>query len=120
MMKQFELKPYQQALFDKISAGGFQAGELVVFSAGRQTGKSIYSSNLCQEVMYSGFVTVDQALVDNEPWYVIRTHSSDVAAWLRSQPKELRHEYSGNQYRYGNMFDVKENLYLLLSLKWQS
>ena len=120
MMKQFELTPYQQALFDKISAGGVRAGELMVLSAGRQTGKSIYSSNLCQEVMYSGFVTVDQALVDNEPWYVIRTHSSDVAAWLRSQPKELRHEYGGNQYRYGNMFDVKENLYLLLSLKWQS
>lgn len=119
MMKQFELKPYQQALFDKISAGGFQAGELVLFSA-RASGKSMYSSNLCQEVMYSGFVTVDQALVDDELWYVIRTHSSDVAAWIRSQPKELRHEYGGNQYRYGNMFDVKENLYLLLSLKWQS
>ncbi len=81
---------------------------------------SMYSSNLCQEIVVSSFVTVDHALVDNEPWYVIRTYSSDIAAWLRSYPSEQRHEYGGNQYRYGNMFDVRHDLYLLLTLRWQS
>jgi hypothetical protein len=43
-MKEFDLKPYQQALFDKISAGGLKPGELSIFSAGRQSGKSMLNA----------------------------------------------------------------------------
>lgn len=51
---------YQQALLDKVS-GGFQAGEMMLYSAGRNTGKShfyqkmllesIYNTNLCREIL---------------------------------------------------------------------
>lgn len=50
------------------------------------------------------------------PWYVIRTYNQQVAAWLRSHPQEQRAEYGGG--RHGNIFDVREDLYLVMSLKW--
>ena len=57
--------PFQQALYQKVMAGGFKRGEISIFSAGRQTGKSYlnslyggtgiktmyYSNNLCKEIL---------------------------------------------------------------------
>lgn len=52
--------PYQKDLWDKFANGGFKRGEMTLFSAGRQTGKStmymtmlknrIYNANLCKEI----------------------------------------------------------------------
>ena len=55
----FPLLSYQQALLDRLNQGGFKHGHLSLFSAGRQTGKSmlnayygkIYSNNLCKEIL---------------------------------------------------------------------
>jgi hypothetical protein len=52
--------PFQQALWDRLSQGGFKREEMTIFSAGRQTGKSMYmnlfktryySTNLCKEIV---------------------------------------------------------------------
>lgn len=36
-----------------ITSGGFKPGEMVIYSAGRGAGKSIYNTNLCKEIMLS-------------------------------------------------------------------
>ena len=45
---------FQQALLDKVS-GGFKAGQMMIISAGRMTGKSylnqLYGNNLCKEIL---------------------------------------------------------------------
>jgi hypothetical protein len=51
--------PYQQALWDKLSQGGFKQGQMTLYSAGRQSGKSYlnaylntwFQNNLCQEIV---------------------------------------------------------------------
>ena len=55
----YPLQPYQQALWDRLNQGGFKQGQLTLYSAGRQTGKSTYSqyvkqwygTNLCNEIL---------------------------------------------------------------------
>jgi hypothetical protein len=50
--------PFQQALYQKVMAGGFKHGELLVLAAGRQTGKStlnqyygkLFNNNPCKEI----------------------------------------------------------------------
>ena len=50
----YPLLPYQQALLDKVSEG-FKAGQMMIISAGRRTGKSylnqLYGNNLCKETL---------------------------------------------------------------------
>ena len=60
------IQPYQQALWDKLSQGGFNQGQMTLYTAGRRTGKSmlnayygstgvksLYYSNLCNEILLS-------------------------------------------------------------------
>ncbi len=50
-----ELLPYQQALLDKLNQGGIIQGQISLYSAGRQTGKSIlnawFQNNLRKEIL---------------------------------------------------------------------
>jgi hypothetical protein len=50
----YPYQPYQKALWDKISQGGFKQGQIAWYYSGRQTGKSmlnaIYDNNLCKEI----------------------------------------------------------------------
>jgi hypothetical protein len=55
----YPLQPFQQALYDKLSQGGFKQGQMSLYYSGRQTGKSmhnayygkIFSTNLCNEIL---------------------------------------------------------------------
>jgi hypothetical protein len=56
----FPFLSYQQALWDRLSQGGFKQGQIALHSAGRQTGKSMYmnllktryyGTNLCKEIV---------------------------------------------------------------------
>ena len=57
----YPLMSYQQAMLDKLNNGGFKRDEITIFSAGRQTGKSMYmnllktryyGTNLCKEIVF--------------------------------------------------------------------
>lgn len=54
----YPYRPYQKALWDKFTLGGFKQGQMTLYSSGRQTGKSmlnaIYNNNLCKEITLSG------------------------------------------------------------------
>lgn len=119
-MEAYDLKPYQQALLDKISAGGFKQGELMLFAAGRQTGKSMLNAmyGTMMEQSRPKFQITDQAEVDGATWYTV-TCVREVSAWIRTQPKELQHSHIDQNWTlYGNKFDMHENLYSILALKW--
>jgi hypothetical protein len=57
------IHPYQQALYNKLNQGDSKQGQMTLYSAGRQTGKSmlnayygklIYSNNFCKEITLTG------------------------------------------------------------------
>jgi len=51
----YPLQPYQQALLDKLRQGGFKHGQLTLYSAVQQTGRSnlnaFFQNNLCKEIL---------------------------------------------------------------------
>lgn len=46
-----ELKPWQQNIFDKIVSSGVKPGEMMIMSAGRQTGKSAFTAQAIDRLM---------------------------------------------------------------------
>ena len=125
MKATYELKPYQQALFDKMQAGGFEHGELAIFSAGRQTGKSMLSqwygpmTKLGFEPVSKPkpkFVINAKAEVDGATWYTVSC-TKEISEWLRSQPKEWHYEALAHGWVLPQ-FDIHEKLYTLLVLRW--
>ncbi len=56
--------------------------------------------------------------VDGVTWYVVRTYRSEIASWLREQPRWQHYEHGGDQYRHGHIFEMDEKLYTLLCLRW--
>ena len=57
----YPLQPFQQALWDQLSQGGFKQGQMTLYASVRQTGKSMYmnllktryyGTNLCKEIVF--------------------------------------------------------------------
>lgn len=117
-----KLYPYQQTIMDQITTG-YRPGKMILYTAGRQTGKSTYSQYVnqwqdMQEQPKCKIIT--QAEVDGKTWYTI-TCRMDVSIWLRENGIENIdwHEHiDGNWNIYRNMFDICEELYLMLVLKF--
>jgi hypothetical protein len=116
-----DLKPYQQTLYDKIQASGFKHGELMLVTAGRRSGKSMlnqmYGSMIATRLK---FEITDSAMVDDHQWYTIKCNK-DIAAWIREQPcknSEWYQHIGHNWTWYAEMFDVPEELYMMLILKF--
>jgi len=108
---------YQQALYNKLQTGGFKQGEIMLFAAGRQTGKSqlnqMYGSMMKPSPKFS---IRDQAQVDGDTWYTVSC-TKEVSKWLLTQPKELRSEELAHGWVLPQ-FDIHEKLYTMMSLKW--
>lgn len=117
-----DLKPYQQVLLDKLSTGGFKPSEMII-SVGRQTGKSYYYqySKQWQDMQEQPKCKIiAQAEVDGKTWYTIAC-CKDVSMWLRQNGIENIdwHEHiDGNWNVYRNMFDICEEFYMLVVLKF--
>ena len=64
------------------------------------------------------FQITDQAEVDGAIWYTV-TCVREVSDWIRTQPEELQHSHIDQNWTiYHNKFDLHENLYSILALKW--
>ena len=98
------------------STGGFKHGELMLFTAGRQTGKSMYYSYNAQKIRNTKFSITAKAEVDGATWYTVSC-TPEVSAWLRSQPKEWQYEALAHGWVLPQ-FDIHEKLYTLLVLRW--
>jgi hypothetical protein len=51
----YPLQPFQQLLWDKVRQGGFKQGQMTLYSAVQQTGRSTlnawFQNNLCKEIL---------------------------------------------------------------------
>jgi len=102
------------------ATSGFKQGELMLFAAGRQTGKSMYDFNLKRLVMmkHPKFRIHNQAQVDGETWYTVGLNK-EVCEWLHTQSTELFHEYPGEIWTFSVYeYDIHEKLYTILALRW--
>lgn len=113
--------PFERALWDKISQGGFEPDELTIISAYayRQTGKSRLNSMYGMLMATSAHCVVDRAIVDGEQWYTIEVRGTGIIRWLREQEGAERdwHHTKDISGIY-NLLDIKETLYTLLVLRW--
>ena len=132
------IHPFQKALYDKISQGGFKPGEMPIISAGRQTGKSMlnqwFTNNLCKEIMLPGYPKTSIALKKLMPtykfsrtnWYVAEfywVHQAEVLAWCSQQfgPHPARPDAWSRWYnKYSEKIHFRdEKDYEWFVLKWQ-
>jgi len=119
-----ELKSYQQVFLDKIS-GGFKYGEMAIVASGRQTGKSSINQYIqqwhdMQEQLQPKCKIITQAEVDGETWYTIACHK-EVSMWIRDNGVENDswYEHIDAQWNlHKNMFDISEEFYMMVVLKF--
>ena len=111
-----EIKPYQQILWNKINEGGFNHGEIMLFSSGRQTGKSMLNQ-MYGTMSKQKFSKEASALVDGEQWYTVRVNDKALAAWVRTQSKKLVYDHTITSGPLFSLFDVHEKIYIMLGMK---
>jgi len=98
--------------------GGFKYGELMVFAAGRQTGKSMLDQ-MFRPMTQPNFKIQTQAQVDGVTWYTVFCRTYETAQWVRLQDRALWYEHINKNWSViHNTFDMHEKLYTLLALKW--
>jgi len=119
-----KLHDYQKDLLSKLD--GFKPGELMIISAGRQTGKSMFNlqAELYRKMMeeLTPYTKISTATVDGAPWYTIKCNSK-VSEFIRTQSGQDKrwHEHiDSNWYVHKNMFDINEELYIQVGLKFGS
>ncbi len=97
--------------FIDFESGGFKPGEFMIMQA-RRNGKSSY-----YYPMKLQFEKVDEAIVDGEQWYSVRTRrGSEAGNWLRKQDCAVE---NSTGWAFDSYFDVPEKIYTLLILKFQ-
>jgi ABC-type phosphate transport system ATPase subunit len=120
-----KLYPYQQALWDKLNQGGFKHGEMTLFTAGRQTGKSTLNQYLnqwfsMQEQQQPKYKIISSSEVDGKTWYTIACRK-DVSMWIRENSIENDSWYEHIDTKWTlhrNMFDISEELYMMVVLRF--
>jgi hypothetical protein len=113
------MHPYQQALYDKIIAGGFVPGEMTIISSYRRTGKSMLNQMYGKLIATPDHCVVEKAMVDGEQWYTVEVRGTGILRWLREQEgaQDDWHHTKDISGIY-NLVDIKETLYTLLVLRW--
>lgn len=64
-----------------------------------------------------GHKVVDTAQVDGKPWYTIRCNL-EISKWIRVQEGDWQEHLDQNWNVWANTFDLSEELYILLALKF--
>ena len=109
------LKYLQMEILKNVT-GGIHPGEMMVISAGRQTGKSYYNQMLMDQT--HSYRDVTHATVDDHEWYTVKCNK-ETAAWVRQQKKDMWYEHIDSNWTiYKNMFDIHERIYTMLQLKF--
>ncbi len=105
---------------------GFKHGEMTIISAGRQTGKSMYSQVVQEwtEMMSNkpAVEIIDRATVDGEQWYTVSCNKA-ASIWFRETHTDVEdklwHCHIDNNWQaFSNRYDMHEKLYTLLAMKF--
>ena len=94
--------------------------ELVIVSSGRQTGKSILYNQMFKVIMENPYTKLTTSNVDGNPWYTVKCNE-EVAAYIRAQSGQDNRWYEHidqNWYIHKNTFDVCEEIYIQIGLKF--
>ena len=119
------LVPWQKQTFDTMY-GGFKRGEMMTFASGRNTGKSMLTAamldNLCKEMamLTPPFEVLSTADVDGVPWYTVSCRK-EVSIWVRENGEEDREWYSHIDSRWmthRNVFDMSQEMFAMTKLRW--
>ena len=115
--------PWQKQTFDTVY-GGFMRGQLMTFASGRNTGKSMLTAtmlnNLCKEIIMPPFEVLSTADVDGAPWYTIACRK-EVSMWIRENGVEGSEWYShidGRWMIHHNIFDMSQEMLAMTKLRW--
>jgi hypothetical protein len=101
-------------IYKNITAG-IKSGEMMIISAGRQTGKSMYYQYMQELTPYT---VLESAMVDDAKWFTVKCNK-EVAAWLRTQPENMFYEHIDQNWMvYKNTLDIHEKIYTMLQLKY--
>jgi hypothetical protein len=110
---------WQRDLWTSLS--GSDPREMKIIMNGRNIGKSVMAQMWNQvflEPMKCEIIT--QAKVDNIQFYTVKC-SKPIADWVRQQPRENDDWYQHidqNWYVDMTMFDISEEFYMMLKLRW--
>lgn len=115
-----KLEPWQKNLLNKLN--NRTPSELVIFKTGRNVGKSYYYNQYMQYMQYlqaEPYMIVSTAKVDDMLWHTVKCNKP-ACEWIRAQePKGQWYEHiDTNWYVHGSMFDISEELYMMLVLKF--
>jgi hypothetical protein len=86
-----------------------------LYYTGTQSGKTVWGQ-MVESLMKPDVQTLSSARVDNKTWYTVKL-SMPAREWLVQQPVEEWHEHLA-YYFDRKCFDVSEQLYTALKLKW--
>jgi hypothetical protein len=112
-----KLTPFQQHILDRLNKADIH------YTAGRQTGKSTYSQyinqwhSMMQESQQPKYKIITSAQVDGKPWHTVQC-SSEVSKWIRTQPDSWQEHIDARWNVYQNMFDISEELYMMIVLRF--
>ena len=98
-------------------ATGWRKGQITTLMAGRGTGKSRF-----MDIVNPPAIRIlDSALVDGETWYTVQCKPSLVSGWVQDQDPNMWHRHVNENFwtKHFNVFDIHENLYTMLILKWK-
>lgn len=96
---------------------GFKSKRMMTHQ-GRQLGKSAWNQ-IVRDLTMPDLKLIDSAVVDGKPWYTVQL-SIPAREWLREQPTHDWYEHVDQRsYINTSMFDVSEQLYTALNLKWR-
>ena len=115
------MEEWQKSMWAALA--GSNPGEVKIISAGRRVGKSILNEIYGQMSSIgpkSKYVVITHAEVDGRMWYTIRC-TKEVADWIRNQPGEGTQWdafIDANWYIHAHQFDVHEEFYMMLKLRW--
>ena len=113
-----QLHPWQKQFLDKLE--GVKPGEMMIISAGRQTGKS-HMNRILQEwrgYMAAPYKQLSHATVDGEKWYTVSGQKL-VCEWIRTQDEKYWHEHIDQDWYVSfSTFDIHEKIYAMLGMKF--
>lgn len=69
------------------------------------------------DLMQPDMQILTQAQVDGKTWYTVKL-TSIASSWLRLQPQNEWEEHTHQPFS-GDVFDVSEQMYSALALKWK-
>lgn len=75
-------------------------------------------NEIVQSLTVPDIQTLTSAVVDDKMWYTVKL-SMPAQTWIRCQPREHWHELESRSYVETGCFDVSEQLYTALKLKYE-